>query len=222
MFTLSPPFWGAEQGDPYWSYVVALLHFDGNYVDSSPVGGTYSGAAITTTNQRFGSGGLDCTGGTSERVNGGGVALALGTADFCVEFFFKDPDTPAKNTNLFLLQSAATSQSVRVYTPSPGTLAADVSGVSPAGSVAYSYNTWYHVAVTRNGTSFTMWLNGVAAQTWTNSTLDMPGNITAWIGSASSGGSGLAAYLDEWRITAGVPRYTAPFTPSGPFPNRGL
>ena len=48
MFTLSPPFWGAEAGDPYWSFVKTLLHFDGNYIDSSTAALPYSASGAAT------------------------------------------------------------------------------------------------------------------------------------------------------------------------------
>lgn len=225
MFTLSPPFWAAEDGDPYWSYVKLLLHFDGDYVDSSPVAGAYGGgggATITTTNQRFGSGGLDCTAGTDAEVAGGSIALAMGTGDFCIECYFKDPNTPSANTFFWFLQSASTTQTIRMFQSGGGQITIDNSGVGPGASVAYSYDTWYHAAVTRSGTSFTFWLNGAAALTWTNSTLNMPGIINVRVGKSSSAGTGRRAYIDEFRLTVGVPRYTAPFTPTGPFPNKGL
>lgn len=224
MFTLSPPFWAAEDGDPYWSYVKLLLHFDGDYVDSSPVAGSYAasnGAVITTVDQLYGSGALDCTASVDAQVAGGSSALAMGTGDFCAECFFKDPNTPGANTFFWFMESASTSHNVLVKTSS-SQLAVDVSGVAPAGSVAYTYNTWHHMAVTRSGNSFTFWFNGAAELTWTNSTLTMTGNINVRVGRASSSGTGRRVFIDEFRLTVGVPRYTAPFTPAGPFPNKGL
>lgn len=223
MFTLSPPFWAAEDGDPYWSYVKLLLHFDGDYVDSSPVAGSYApggGAAISTATKLYGSGALDCTASVDAQVAGGGLALAMDTGDFCVEFFFKDPDTPAASTSFFLLQSNATSHTVRIAQSGSNQLLADVSGVGPSGTVYYAYDTWHHAAITRSGNDFTFWLNGAAEKTWTNSTLNMSGNINVRVGRSSSSGSSRRAYIDEFRLTVGVPRYTAPFTPAGPFPNR--
>jgi hypothetical protein len=126
-----------------------------------------------------------------------------------------------KNQYILLIEGAATGQTVRLYGSSSLTITADVSGGGPsAPEVAYGLNTWNHVAVTRNGSNWTLWMNGVAAKTWTNGTFN--GGLSThnvWIGSGSSGGSGRQCIYDEWRLTIGTPRYTAPFTPSYPFPN---
>ena len=225
MFTLSPPFWGAEEGDPYWSFVKTLLHFDGNYIDSSTAALPYSAsgaATITTSGQRYGSGALDCTASNGANCAGGGAAAVMGSGDFCIECWFKDDNQATKNQYLWLTQDVAFANTMRIYSPSAGNLSADIAGAGPAGSFAYSYGVWNHSALTRSGNNWTHWFNGVAAQTWVNSTYNTGSSLNVWVGSGSSGGSGLMATIDEFRITIGVPRYTAPFTPSGPFPNRGL
>ena len=86
-------------------------------------------------------------------------------------------------------------------------------------------NAWNHVAYVRNGTTFTVYINGVSQGTATSSTsfvstqnnepfivgyYDFVGNLAYFQG-----------YIDDLRITKGVARYTANFTaPTAPFPNK--
>jgi hypothetical protein len=76
-----------------------------------------------------------------------------------------------------------------------------------------SLNTWTHIAVVHDGTNTKMYKDGVlsgsAAATWTASTSDlvigglMSGSFTYYYN----------GYIDDLRITKGVARYTANFTP---------
>jgi len=73
-------------------------------------------------------------------------------------------------------------------------------------------NTWYHYAVTRSGTNLRMFIDGVLVASATNST-----NLTAtnplYIGTLAPSTWLFNGYIDDVRITKGVARYTANFTP---------
>jgi len=82
---------------------------------------------------------------------------------------------------------------------------------------ALSANTWYHIAVVRNNNVFTMYLDGVAqTATTTNS-----GSVAVINEDLVLGGhqyqvstlSNLNGYIQDFRITKGLARYTANFTP---------
>lgn len=212
--------------DPFAAFTESLLHFDGGVTDSATPAIPWAldaGAVVTTNPARIltGSGALDCSSSADDRLAATSATLNLSTGDFCIECWFYDPNIGTKNQYLWLVQSTSTSQSVRVYGSGVATITADASGGGPsAPEVNYTLNTWNHVAVTRNGSNWTVWLNGVAEKTWTNSTFNGGvASTNAWIGSGSSPGSGRQCYIDEWRVTAGTPRYTAPFSPTYPFPN---
>lgn len=77
-----------------------------------------------------------------------------------------------------------------------------------------SINTWYHVAVTRSGTSGKAFING--SQIGTTSTLvtnDIVSSNGLQIGKTHSVAVYLNGYVDDLRITKGYARYTANFTP---------
>ena len=81
-------------------------------------------------------------------------------------------------------------------------------------SINVTQNSWTHVALTRSaGGTLTLWVNGQSGGSISNST-----NLTdsaLWIGgnNTSPYPAYLNGYLDDLRITKGVARYTANFTP---------
>jgi len=89
---------------------------------------------------------------------------------------------------------------------------------------APSVGAWNHVAFVRSGTNFLVFLNGVqVGSTQTLNATIFNSTASVWIG-AQEGGSGpaylLNGYIDDLRITKGIARYTANFTPpTAAFPN---
>ena len=77
-----------------------------------------------------------------------------------------------------------------------------------------STNTWYHVAAVRDGTTLRMFVDGTELATQAIGASDslFNSNQPLTIGMVD-GGFGLNGWLDEMRITKGVARYTANFTP---------
>ena len=92
---------------------------------------------------------------------------------------------------------------------------ASVADITSGGSIPL--NAWTHIAVCRTGTSLSIFINGTAASTVTNNT-NFNGTTAPQVGAA--GGSLLMnGYINDLRITKGVARYTANFTPpTAPFP----
>lgn len=93
---------------------------------------------------------------------------------------------------------------------------ADPSG-NGIGSETINQNQWNHIAYTRNGTTWTSWVNGVKdveitslGGTIANTPARMA--IGAWWQLASM--SSVHGYIDDFRVTKGIARYTANFTPS--------
>lgn len=89
-------------------------------------------------------------------------------------------------------------------------------------SFSFALNTWYHVAVVKNGSTFTCYVDGTSIGSTTSS--------TAWtnLSDLNVGWSGMTGYeyyfpgyIDDLRITKGYARYTANFTPpTAAFPDQ--
>jgi len=71
---------------------------------------------------------------------------------------------------------------------------------------------FHHVAVVRNGTSVTVYIDGVGGTPVTVGTVSLFPSTFLWIGSYGTG-QYLNGYVDSVRLTKGVARYTANFTP---------
>lgn len=84
-----------------------------------------------------------------------------------------------------------------------------------------SANTWYYCALVRSGSTFTLYVNGVAStSTGTSSATIGQSGTTLWVGrfGASSAVSALNGYIQDLRITKGIARTIT--TPTAAFPTR--
>jgi len=87
-------------------------------------------------------------------------------------------------------------------------------------SSAITTSTWYHVALSRSGTSTKLFINGTqVGSTYTDSNNYVAGSILYLSRYAPSAQNYLNGYIQDVRITRGYARYTANFTPpTGAFP----
>lgn len=219
--------------DPNFASVSLLLHMDGSngstsFTDSSSTAKTVTpqgNAQISTAQSKFG--------GASGYFDGSGDWLSVphssdfdfGSGDFTIEGWIY-LNSVAANTHLIgkynsnptspfaIYQSGS---GVAFYASSNGT-AWDIMSALSCG--LFSTGAWHHIAVTRSGNTFSAFKDGVLANfAYSSATLHAnTGAVT--IGSNNSGSEGYNGYLDDWRITKGVARYVANFTPpTAAFPN---
>jgi len=89
-------------------------------------------------------------------------------------------------------------------------------------SVAIAVNTWYHIALVRNGSVFTLYINGVSRGTYTSAATraaltSIPTTFGNWLSSSgtfpASGSADFRGYLADYRIVKGTAVYTSNFTP---------
>ena len=89
-----------------------------------------------------------------------------------------------------------------------------VNGSVAISGSAISNNTWTHIAVSRSGTSTKLFINGTqAGSTFSDSTVYVASPITIGQFYDGTGGGYFNGYLDDIRVTNGIARYTANFTP---------
>ena len=232
--------------DPYFSNVSLLLHGDGTngsqtIIDSSSNNFSMSvsgDAQISTSIKKYGTGSLLFDWNGDKVAANSSTAFSLSGGDFTIEswayltayagnysggnygaavcaskssgaltngFEFDFQGTSNSYTSLAFVARAGSSNSVFL---------------NP--SFSFALNTWYHVAVVKNGSTFTCYVNGTSigsttsSNTWTN------------LSDLNVGWSGMTGYeyyfpgyIDDLRITKGVARYTANFTPpTAAFPDQ--
>ena len=146
--------------------------------------------------------------------------LNFSTGDFTVEAWINT--TAANAGDFFIISSTGTGGFFFGYNPVAaqygwGRTAVDWDGYS---GFTRTDNVWQHIAISRQGTSIRMFLNGVqsvAAQT--NSTaydLSLTSTVVGW----QSGGYYFPGYMSNVRVVKGTAVYTQNFIPtSGPFTN---
>jgi hypothetical protein len=215
--------WDAVLGDTNYSNVSLLCHFDGSngsttFTDNSQNSRTITsnnGAAISTAQSKFG--------GASAYFDGANDWLTLsfqndftfGTADFTVEFWLYPTNLGANlaSQQIFFTAQGSNGLGLSVWNNNIHISQYGVADLYDFASAAVANNTWVNVAVSRNGTSFRCFINGVqVGSTQTNST-NFAGSSTSYIG-AGVGILSYAGYIDEFRVTKGIARYTSNFTPS--------
>ena len=222
-------------GDENYNSVSLLLHFEGAngstaFVDSSPRPKTVTAfgspaPTLSTVEAKFGAASLIANPTGSHISSGVGVASStdfeFGTGDFTVEWwqYWVSLSTPAYqaaiqsgynvNGGFTLVTDNADGRYVLVL----GSAGTQVLKESSAGPV----NAWTHYALTRVGNAFTLWRNGVASATGSSALSVGAAGKTFAIGcyAQDSGALGQVfnGYIDELRVTKGVARYTANFTP---------
>lgn len=206
-------------GDANYGDVVLLLHGDSTFADTSttPKTVTAVNAVISSAQSQFG--------GASMYFDGTGDYLtlpsfSLGSGDFTIEAWVY---ITALATYHSVIETRATPGSYQNYVfgiiNSTGTLRLDYVNVGGAGtrlrgtSTAVSLNTWTHVALVRSAGVLMCFVDGVKdATTMAYSGTLTPASGTALIGTTIDP-SYFNGYLDDLRITVGVARYTATFTP---------
>jgi hypothetical protein len=129
--------------------------------------------------------------------------------------FGRRPGTVDYASVIGLLQYDSTTgkYSPRVYGSFNGT----TWGVTMIGGFVISPNTWTHLALVRNGSTWNLYVNGQSVGS-AASALALYEPYTFFFVGATCGNSPstYSGYMDDFRVTKGVARYTANFTPPGP------
>lgn len=218
--------------DPYFANVVSLLHFDGadastTFTDQTGRVWTPSGGAkISTARSKFGGASGLFNGSTSSVINAASDAsLGFGSGDLCFEawLFFDSPYvTPRLMGNLAGSGWAANRWVVGNISNGVQFYANNFSAGSPLlSSTVTGLSGWKHIAIARSGSTWRLFIDGVLDTSGTFAgSLDGGGSQTFHMGGSGGSAEFYNGSIDDARITNGVARYTAAFTPpAAPFPN---
>ena len=217
---------GGGSTDEHFDNVSLLLNMDSDFSDSSTYNHTMTLAGdpvISSTQSKFGgaSGDFDASGDYLQTPLT--ADLQFGTGDFTVEFWAynrgKITNGPAffSNYQHWNGGGSATGMALIAGHKSLGNtkyLLAISGQLLTFGTV--SYNQWDHFAVTRESGAVKVFINGVESLSTTNNgSIDGQGGYWT-VGSNDFNVTGYGDYngfIDDFRVTKGVARYTANFTP---------
>lgn len=192
-----------------------LLNFtNGGIIDNAQKNDleTVGNAQVSTSVVKYGTGSMAFDGSGDYLVGRTTDLLSFNTGDFTVEMWVY-PNSVAGNIVLIDTRSSGTDSGWAFYINSSSKLALFTSNADriTAGS-ALSASTWTHVVLARSGSTLAIYMNGVQSATATYSTtMTCPGRIS--VASGFDNAAPLNGYIDDLRITKGVARYTANFTP---------
>lgn len=148
------------------------------------------------------------------------AALEMGSSNFTIECWFYPLSLPSdaliadfgsQGAQGSLIPFYCSSSNVVYYISSGGGTWNIASGVSFGGTLRIGQ--WHHLALVRNGNTYTPYFNGVAGTTTTNSSAINDAAVNKFIGSATTGTAAINGYLSDFRVVKGTAVYTANFTP---------
>ncbi len=210
----------AAAADPSFSSVALLLHLNGangstTFTDNAPTPKTVTGsggAALSTAQFQYGSASLSLTAASSQRIVAGSHAdLGFGTGNFTVEMWVRR--TAAASMNFITFSGQNWNLSYELGTNQLNFYDGSIVRIGIA--AALPLNTWVHVALTRASGVVRLFAGGVVSTTVFDQG-GSPTNLTAadvLIGHYPSSATYMTGFIDDVRLTKGVARYTATFTP---------
>lgn len=222
--------------DPYFTSVVQLAHFDGTngsttFTNSCPRGNTIAASggsvSLSTAHFKWGTASLLCPG--SDGSGDGGSAssntdYAFGTNDWTIEFWAY----PLALANPYVWIDFRNTSLTAAWAPTLGSLnssgaihfyANGADRITTSNSV-YAINTWQHIALCRATGNTRLFVNGTqVGSTFSDSNTYVQNGFHLL--SASNTAGSAHGYMDDLRITNGVGRYAANFSPpTAAFPNQ--
>lgn len=209
---------GSVTGDQYFNNVASLLSFDGNFTDA--IGWTWTGsngAVTSTTQKKFGTHSLSFPNNNSKLTATTTPTFDL-VGDFTEEFWLYKASNPAGN--IVFVERGITTPGYEIYMDTAGTVRFYCSAEIVA-TAACASNAWVHIAFARSGSTLRAYRDGTKDAEATFSTaLTQQNDLVFGYGTQSP----LNMYMDEYRRTTGVARYTGTTltVPTAAFPRNGL
>ena len=177
------------------------------------------GAAISSTQKKFGAGSLYLD-GVDDYVTISGTDWDFGSANFTIDgWFYCTDDSTGSFAHIIGGNASGTGWNLAMK-PSDKTIQFYENGLAHGAASSWTVNTWHHIACVRNGTNFSTYIDGTAIHSSTISAGEEY-NTDAGSGGAIEFGRQFGStnqlyhytgYLQDWRITKSTVCYTGAFT----------
>ena len=190
---------------------------------------TFENSATTTALTKYGHGSMYFDGTNDYLIAQTGTIPAIRTGDFTVECWTYLPyvtPTACWRALISIGNGHQTAGAFTLYAPRAdaviGSAVVIINQVNPTlgGTTSINDRQWHHVAVTRSGTTLRLFVDGVL-QASTSNSADITQTQVVIGRDINCSTTYFQGYIDDARITVGVARYTANFTPPpARFPNQ--
>jgi hypothetical protein len=211
------------------AYTVVLLHGDGSdgqrrFADQSGKQWTANGdAQIDTAQYKFSPSSMlfDGTGDYLETPDSDDFSF-VGT-DVTIDFWMR-PNSVTGSQGFFGQETAGTTYpsnfcerattNIRWVVRKASGGNGDIIDITSSG-VTLAIGQWYHIACVKNGTTYTIYIDGVSRASTTSATATENTSSTFRVGDRSSATTEpFNGWIDEFRFSKGIARWTTTFTPS--------
>jgi hypothetical protein len=180
---------------------------------------TVGNAQVSTSVTKFGTGSMSFDGTGDYLTAPASRQLAFGTGNFTIECWINPTGTQSQYAGIYTARNGTTPVILSfagAFSPSGATIDGWLSGGTPAASstATITSGTWTHLAFVRNNGVCTVYVNGVAGSTTTTNNVNIDSSLPN-IGRDSFNAAlrSFNGYIDDLRVTKGIARYTANFTP---------
>lgn len=213
------------------SYTKLMLHMDGSdegttFTDSSLNPLTVNNVALSvhtdTAQVKFGSTSMrgSSIAGGELTIAGPGNEFVFGTSDFTIDFWLYLTALAGTQQHYvgahigssyaFYIGKSNDASFILVNISASSGNPRDIALTKSIGEP--SLNTWHHFALVRSGTTFYTFMDGVQQDTWSSSGIIWASPTELEVGS-DYWSNNLQGWKDELRISNGIARWTANFTP---------
>ena len=210
---------GSVDADPYFDKVSLLLPLDADLNDVSTNGHTvtaYGNAAVSTAHSKFGGGSVYFDGNGDYLKYSSSTATNLTNRAWTIECWFKAPSVNGIKAVFQTEQGGGSWQPYYAFEVTTGNVINVNRNFQRVSVGTYTPNEWHHVAMARTATDgvLTTYFNGSAVDAVSSNAPGINFNFVLGLLSNWGGYYGyLSGYVDDFRVTKGVARYTANFTP---------
>jgi hypothetical protein len=221
--------WVITLGDTYFKYTTLALNSSttaNTFINDSSnnnfgltIAGDTKGTPFNPYQEGYYSNYFDGTGDYLTLPSTSG--FAFGTKDFTIECWIYVTSTTNGNQSILSSNGGWGTGAVVVKAYHAGFISLSAYDYNAGGAKMLSYatpmNQWVHVAITRSGTTFTLYVNGTNQSTVTSSitiNFNSSGTLIGYNGTIDTTSSYMTGYISNLRVVKGTAVYTSGFTPS--------